>query len=527
MIWIRTINFFAFFMKTKLVFALMTACFGLLVFPLAVAFHRHLYADGAYFLAQLLETGRIAVAGRNPLRFFHHVITQLPAVLALKSGVFSPSAVSRIYGATLFYLPLLLYLAAAWLLARAGMKRQMLVLALMYCLLAAFTSFFIISESHLASALFVLMATIICVCNLAALGPLFALLVIGAIGLSCYEFWAVYFPVALVLFAARTWRRRASLSRKILYACFVLLCLAGFAANAVGLVFIPRLGVTRGPKLVPHYKSILSMFTNHFLAVWAIIIIACLFFAGYVLYIRFRAGHELAPRPGKTRFWRRLMASHEACWLVAGFLVMACSAAAMFTDFPIPENAYALRLLNLFLPLMYAASFFPSGMIRPPASARTAMSDSADGDSGAAGEGGDAVAQEPGAAAVFVVLAVLALAVQTQIHNTARWREFTSSFLDAAQADVEYVELEDADIRNSSLLWGWTTPTMSVLLQGLAGKPVRSVIFNPAATADGWEPYGPLSRQGKRLAEVMGVPFDIELPPPPPPRRRWHPRTQG
>ena len=190
-------------MHVKASVFLFFAVLGLVVLPVAIVSQSHLYADGAAFFVAILESGKVDVAGHTLARVGHHVMTQVAATAAMKCGISSVRHLSWLYGIGLFYLPWFAYMLASLLFIRSKMILEAILVTMIYCLLTCFTSFFIISESHLGASLFVLTLATIVTCDLKRWPARMALLFLWLLSLSAYEFWAIFFPVCLVVLAAQ------------------------------------------------------------------------------------------------------------------------------------------------------------------------------------------------------------------------------------------------------------------------------------------------------------------------------------
>jgi hypothetical protein len=459
--------------KSLSLFAL--ACFGLLVVPFAVVTHRHLYADGGFFFARLVEFGVVSSAGHNPFRFFHHVVTQSPAVLALHAGVTDLPVLSYIFGAMLYYGPLLGYALAGSLLFRAGQRLHLVLLVLLYSLLFCFTGFFIISESHLATALFVLTLAVICTCDLTRLRTLLAIVGLAVMSLSCYEFWSVFSPVCLGFLVRRTWGKPAPASRRILYGLIAVLYLAGSVANTVGIISAQD-AVNRN-----------QMVESFLIWTWPTVLAVCVVFVTAVLYARFLAGGFSRIDKGRSvsaadAGGSSPRSSDKAPLVAIGFAFVICSGLIYVANVPRPEHAYPLRNLNLLLPLMFAGSFL---LVKTPAPLRAGL---------------DRTLR-------WSVLAVLLLTLQAHVYHTARWADFTGSLLQATQDHTGFVPVQDVNLDQPDFLSPWTAPTLSIVTQAMHHRPVQTVLYNPHIQR---EPYGPRSDlKGERLARRLGVPFEI------------------
>ncbi len=113
---------------------------------------RYLYGDGANFLLMLLK--RREVTDYFPGRHFAHLVTQFPMVFLLRDlGCRDVRVLAAVYGATLYLLPLGCLLLTWWASRRA--PAHSLVYPLVgFSFVFLNVSGFIISESHIAAAIF-------------------------------------------------------------------------------------------------------------------------------------------------------------------------------------------------------------------------------------------------------------------------------------------------------------------------------------------------------------------------------------
>lgn len=428
---------------------------GLVAFPYAVASHMHLYADGAYTFAFLVGGGRLPPTDLLSDRSFTHVVTQLPTLLALRAGLTSVTTLSLIFGVSLYYLPFACYAAAAFLLLRKGMNTQAILLTLLYVVLIYFTSCFIIHESQFSSGLFALTLTIIIVLPMHRIGPLLLLVCIGVVAFSSYAFWVVFFPICIALFLRQVVRQPAPPWIRSIQVLVVFLYAAGAVLSVVQIVLTPY----------PDLRD--SLLASHLLMVWRQFVAACLFFGAVALL-----SNRGLISTNEDSDWQAVSDSPASAARAKRTLVpswvLLCGAIAAFEfvyfhAVPVPWNAYPLRSLQLALPAIFAFSFL------------------------ALGSHGHELLRAR-AIGLYCVLPMLLLAIQVNFYQTAKWTQFRGSFLTILQQRSGYVRVDEVAVRNDSFLWGWTSPSLSIVLQAMQGADVRAILFNPRAT---WQPYGP------------------------------------
>ncbi len=126
---------------------------ALLILPLQVISHKFLYADGAHHFLGVLNNQ--ASMRFDWSRQFAHDLINSPFVLAIK--MLAPRAIgslSYILGATLHLIPLVGAVVPSLIFFRSGQRAYVFPVIISYFYLSINTSFFIISEAHLAAAVF-------------------------------------------------------------------------------------------------------------------------------------------------------------------------------------------------------------------------------------------------------------------------------------------------------------------------------------------------------------------------------------
>ena len=434
-------------LHTKSIAFFVFASLGLIALPLAVSSHLHLFADGAYYFARLIEFGAIPTTGS---RFFSLIITQLPTLLALQAGTSDTVTLSYIYGTSLYYTPFICYAIAVFLLFRKGMHTHALLLVLMYTVLVYFTSYFIISESHLSSGLFVLALSIIATRCMQNVVPLLTLVGIGVIALFSYEFWAIFFPVCIMFFLYKIRRQNAPVPIKLLQTSIVFLYSTGLTINMMAILFSQNVANRD------------AMFSTHMDSVWYLLLPACLFFGSVSIYGCSDPTFMLRRLPLGQR--TASLEQPKAILYLALRVIVTIAGFSVFVYFygvPNPQNAYALRSLNLFLPLLFAISL----LVAPKKLSDSALAHTI---------------------AYYYVLPILVLTMHASLYNTARWSVFKDSLFTATQQQAGFVAINEVKFSNPEFVWGWTAPTLSILVQAMQGGHVRSIIFDPKIL---WQPY--------------------------------------
>jgi hypothetical protein len=131
-------------MMVHAVFAIMAAVFLFQAFA-----WRALFADGAYFLVYIIEHHSFFAANEST-RLFNYVITQLPAVLAVRAGVTNLTFLITLFSSWMLALPLLF-----WGLALVKLRDDVLFWPFVAFFTAVYfnVNFFIVGEYNLTYAL--------------------------------------------------------------------------------------------------------------------------------------------------------------------------------------------------------------------------------------------------------------------------------------------------------------------------------------------------------------------------------------
>ncbi|MEI6632351.1 MAG: hypothetical protein WCP22_00885 [Chlamydiota bacterium] len=462
-------------MNAKSLVIFVFAAFALIIFPISILLHTHLYADGAYLFARMLESGTFDAAAHSQARVGHHFVTQFPVIVANKCGMSNLRHLSYIYGIAQYYLPWCLYLLACMLFLRANMLCHAVLLALMYCMLMCFTCWFINSESHLAVSLFAVTLAVISTGDLRRRADLTILALLWLLSLSCYEFWALYFLASLGLLVLQYTRRQVTLA---VLTAFALLYVIGSGVNTYAIMFT-RDVANRD-----------NMFGRQFFQVCPQILAVSILFLVFILgtlgsMLLEHTGSQVSSRLKRCVALVLRGVDSSAFLVLVGLASVAGGEAVTFNRFARAKDAYILRSLNLFLPLMFAI-FLDSTTGRP-------IDDRA-------------CSFKPPKALLSGLVAILFVTVCAWYHHAAEFRIFKRQVFAATQHNVGYVPLHSAlsDQQNYQN-YGWPTmyPTLSLLLQSMQGTSIRSVIYNPNAT---WQPFGPSdTAHAQRFAVRLGV----------------------
>ena len=445
-----------------------------------VATHYHLYADGSYFLAKLLETGQFVNLSLKA-RFFHHLVTQSPVLIARTVGVLDTRALSWTYGLALLCFPWAFYLSAAVLFLNAGMTRHALLVTIAYVILFCLTGIFAAHEANLGTALFVLSLAVMTRGKPCAGRSFLGLLAICAAGLSCYEYWAAFFPVVFVVFLQSTHRLAPTRLRSAMRLTLGIFCVGGSVWNVIAIAFTTA-PATRNALLGSDLRL-----------TWPLVAGTCVLFAALCGVSGIYSLDRVPLLHGRLRDiivskLHRLLSGEKIPTFLAA-LVLAVSPVIYLPGIVEPSQSYALRSLNLFIPLMLAASLYLAVASR--------------------GHG-----ESPGSplrdrVLQYCLIGLLALTVQSHLYHTVGWLGFRHRLVQATQLETGYVPQGELRYFDGSYGWGWTYPTMSILFAAIEGKPIKAIVFNPNAS---WQPFGPSAAQdAKNLAAALRVPFEVQV----------------
>jgi hypothetical protein len=353
------------------------------------------------------------------------------------------------------------------------MPHHALLVVAMYCILTLFTSFYINSESNLAAGLFTLTVAVIATGDLSRRGDQAQLAALWLLSLSTYESWAIFFPVAFGLILLRNWHR-AEIGRSI-YFFFGILYLAGFAINVYSIVFSP---------VSENRTALLDALANPplpILTALLLFLVSMLLAAASILLGRkdFRP-----PWSSRGRIGALLKGIADDRFLILVGLAAVAGCAAVAFNLILPHRFYGYRPLNLTIPIMFAAFFVLSAQFKDFRDAPSSVHGSL----------------------VAGVLALLVVTSYSWLSHVSGFVNYRQKVLDVAQANGGFIPLDGAISRKELYHAAWTYPTLSLLVQGLKGKPVESVIYDPKAT---WQPYGPADEAGARnLISKLGTGFD-------------------
>lgn len=424
---------------------------GYLVFAFYAAAVRHgLFSDGAYVLLRVIvDEGFVSF---QPSRRTAHLLHQLPTIAALKLGVTDLYALTFIYGLTLHLLPLFATLACYLVLPKQ--KKAFFVFPFLHLVTGTLGSALApLAEAPVASAIFWLL---LCLVLFGARSPAqrVGLVVLSAIALLLHE---VYSFLGLALACAALYRASYEAgSRRALF--------AGLAAWFVVVVAVQLYYIVNPAQLanresfVASLREFLWLCSGNVLNMPVALGMACLAVV-VASWLRLERGAPPASRAVRAG-------------VIALFVPMAAAAVALplYSDhFIVPQSPFAARNQSAFVSLLLAALAAPTLRSRQPEVRWAAM-----------------VPQT-------VTAIVAAGSLGWLLVATAYWArcvDDTRMVLASRGGLIPWAEaratVPERDRRLfSRYSWGWTPPTVSILLA--PGGRVASMIDSRPQVQ--WTPF--------------------------------------
>jgi hypothetical protein len=403
---------------------------GLLLWALALwntFAYRGLFWDGTGLLTHVLDQGWFHWHF-YPARAHVMWLTQAPVVAAIELGVNDTSILSFLYSAALFGLP-----AAIYQIALIYGRRDAVALTVVLAAIAVVyvpTSFFIVSEFHVAAAIAVAAACILATSGHTERAGALLLVVLGLIAIRSYEAMIHLGPLLAV---ATTWRvlqerTRADVHALISIAAFMFVAASGVSADTVSTYWAhPHAGEARETVLrfVENSQFVVALaavapvalaflFQPRLLRAWVVYV------PGVVLVLLLAVEAIIGPAEPIIRIYAP---SHYVARTGAGALLWGLLAGWLF---------YAFR-----------SGTFPSAR---------------------------AVVAEAGVAARLPLFCLVLIAggIVPDLVLTVRWSAYLDTAYSVVRAKVGRVELSDTPLaqdRYRDFVQDWSLPAFSLLLR--------------------------------------------------------------
>ncbi len=439
----------------------------------AITSQRFLFADTAHFLLMLLQSKTFTTFDEN--RQFAHWISQAPIVALLKLGVKDINILSYVYGITLFTLYPLLVFGSAWLALSKTMPTSSIqtndnipltqlvwfFISLSTAIAYFNTEFFIISESHLATALFWALGLLI-LFRRDRLGLILCSILILPT-LHLYESF-LFFGVILGIFA--TYRAFKWEKQRIQQICWLLVALYLFSSSALALNNILN------PRDAQNFQGFASLlFFVHPFNPWL---------WHYPVLLSFLALGLLA-----VTLWIRQALSADFFRKISIFWLIACVAVAFYPIFAptwlAPRLHYDARILNTLIPLMAMLGLVLAYSLNCRLNWQIQQR------------------------AWFIVFSLLLTQLTWHFAGTYQWSRYVQAFRQDLQHYCGLTPIRQTAIwqpQYTEMNWSWTTSIMSILLN--PQTDIKNLIGVPYY--DSWQPFQTLQRETPNLSDY-GVQF--------------------
>ncbi len=439
----------------------------------AITSQRFLFADTAHFLLMLLQNKTFTTFDEN--RQFAHWISQAPIVALLKLGVKDISILSYVYGITLFALYPLLVFGGAWIalsktvpIVPTQTQENIPLTHLVWFFIASSTAiayfnteFFIISESHLAAALFWALGLLI-LFRRDRLGLILSSILMLPT-LHLYESFLIFGGI-LSIFAV--YRAFILEKQRTIQLCWLIVAGYLFSSSLLALMNILH------PRDAQNFQGFASLlFFIHPFNRWlwhypVLLSLAALGFLAVIFILRQR----LEALTFKYLFISWLV----ACLLIATYPLFAPSWLA-------PRLHYDARILNMLIPTLAMFGLVMAYWLKPCFTLQTQQR------------------------AWLVVFSLLFAQLAWHLASTYQWSRYVQVFKQDLKQACGLIPIRQTALwqtQFSEMNWSWTTSIMSILLN--PQKDTRSLIAVPYY--ESWQPFQTLQREVPNLSEY-GVQF--------------------
>ncbi|MFO1045418.1 MAG: hypothetical protein U0941_26870 [Planctomycetaceae bacterium] len=417
----------------KALFIALLIAFSLLA-SVCTLTHRYLFADGAGFFLGLLTNQK--VSDFFPTRYYTHVVTQLPTVVLLHDlGLRNATLAGLIYGANLFFLPMI-GLSVTWWAAQRAPVHYLFFPFLSHAILTLTSSLMISNDSYPAVSVFWCLLYMLKFSDRLNLVRTALILTMAILSTRMYEsFLFLAWPLVYV-----SWQRgrAAQRSRNRFEICICAIS---------GLLFVVSAGVALYSTAFPFHAGNRGDFlraTGVHLA-YGPVLFSLLILYGILWQI------FLTRRPPGRFFWRLVVAS--------GIVVAIAPVLGLHQPW---TYQYASRVQSIYVPLLLGSLV----AVNPPALA------------------GCRVTSENQQSHLRKLLALTCLVTLVfQGAATWRWMNYRQDIVVALSKQRGEFYSEPLDLPKE-FEWGWAMPPLSVTLCAIDLGSIPTIIPNPEL--NGW-----------------------------------------
>jgi hypothetical protein len=426
-----------------------------LITVLAIFGDRFLYADSAFFFVKQLELGGYFL--NDPARFFAQILSQTPLQLSLALGLENLTVLGKVYGSTLFLMPLLSLFLCQLLIK----DQRILLLPMLSFFVATMPAYaFIVSEAHVMLAAFWVLVALLLKAESLSRAEMVLAALLAALAAYSYESALFLNPLLIAILMWR-WAKLAGRFRSFWAVAMLSLLLLGIlvAGNSI---LHPRDANNESQFLESVFVLLRS---SHY--VWLLVPVSV---GSLVLALR---------------GWVPTQTQMLSCMALGAVTVgLALSMWPQLSDIHL---SYKARVLLLLIPvglmlLAWLFHKFPGQLHWLPA------------------------------AGTFLLAFTIACQVSMQLTASWQWRGYLQVFAGevAIRRGDSVVEFQRSRLNEvqigrqlvAPLNWDWTFPLLSILLAP-EGR-VNRLIYNPHAS---FQPYPP--NQPPSLNERYGLDYNF------------------
>jgi hypothetical protein len=405
---------------------------ALVVLPLQILSQEFLYGDGAYYF--ILVLSKQQVISVDWPRLFTHALVQLPLIFSIKLlGLTSIKSLSYIFGFSLYVLPLLSLYISTRILVDTEERYFIIPILLSYFYISINTSLFIISECHVALSVFwVLLSIILTIKDTLTITRRIVLILLSLLSLRLYESYVLLGPVLVVILFVELSSLSTKLSR--IDRCIMVVCAMCFVASSI--IALKFIVVPRDPQ---NLQNILSPFRSlEFLNNWTFIFSSCVLILTVICW-------SMAFFPNEFTTTTLLF---SLCALSIAILCLTPMLPAYSGYFFSPTRHYDMRYLAMVVP----------GLVGLSMVCTIGHKDIY------AHIGGNTRA---GLVSLFIIILLCLWNAQSQIVAFNKWNYYKDKFISALYYNNGIIDYRNTCLRDLPYNWGWTLPTLSIILSGM------------------------------------------------------------